>query len=131
MRWGHSCRPHPRQKSARPLRHAVLTAPPPRAGNGMNEPLPEGNWPIIAASPIPYFPYSQVPREMDRRDMDAVRDDFVRAAQMGEEAGFDVLEIHFAHGYLLASFISPLTNRRIDEYGGSLANRMRFPLEVF
>src|SRR2546422_184027 len=67
---------------------------------------------------------------MDRRDMDAVRDDFVRAAQMGEEAGFDVLEIHFAHGYLLASFISPLTNRRIDEYGGSLANRMRVPLEV-
>src|SRR3989441_9078228 len=77
----------------------------------------------------PYFPYSQVPREMDRRDMDAVRDDFVRAAQMGEEAGFDVLEIHFAHGYLLASFISPLTNRRIDEYGGSPPNPMRFPLQ--
>src|SRR3989442_4037266 len=84
----------------------------------MDEPLPEGNWPIIAASPIPYFPYSQVPREMGRRDMDAVRDDFVRAARMAEEAGFDVLEIHFAHGYLLASFISPLTNRRTDEYGG-------------
>ena len=100
------------------------------AWEGMDEPLPEGNWPIIAASPIPYFPYSQVPREMDRRDMDAVRDDFVRAARMAEDAGFDVLEIHFAHGYLLASFISPLTNRRTDEYGGSLANRMRFPLEV-
>jgi len=101
------------------------------AWDGMDEPLPEGNWPIIAASPVPYFPYSQVPRAMDRRDMDAVRDDFVRAAQMAEEAGFDILEIHFAHGYLLASFISPLTNRRTDEYGGALPNRMRFPLEVF
>src|SRR5207244_9912174 len=76
-------------------------------------------------------PYSQVPKEMDSRDMDAVRDDFVRAARMGEEAGFDVLEIHFAHGYLLASFISPLTNQRSDQYGGSLENRMRFPLDVF
>src|SRR2546426_7562504 len=68
---------------------------------------------------------------MDRRDMDAVRDDFVRAAQMAEEAGFDILEIHFAHGYLLASFISPLTNRRTDEYGGALPNRLRFPLQEF
>src|SRR6266702_3020583 len=68
---------------------------------------------------------------MDRRDMDAVREDFVRAARMAEDAGFDVLEIHFAHGYLLSSFISPLTNRRTDEYGGSLANRLRYPLEVF
>ena len=101
------------------------------AWEGMDEPLPDGDWPIIAASPIPYFPHSQIPREMDRRDMDAVRDDFVRAAQMGEEAEFDLLEIHFAHGYLLASFISPLTNRRSDEYGGSLENQMRFPLEVF
>src|SRR5207302_2010725 len=83
---------------------------------------------IIAASPIPYFPHSQVPRAMERRDMDAVRDDFVRAARMAEQAGFDILEIHFAHGYLLASFISPLTNRREDEYGGPLGNRMRFPL---
>src|SRR5207248_9460384 len=101
------------------------------AGERMDEPLPEGNWPIIAASPVPYIPYSQVPREMGRRDMDAVRDDFVRAARMAEEAGFDILEIHFAHGYLLASFISPLTNQRSDQYGGSLENRMRFPLDVF
>ena len=101
------------------------------AWDGMDEPLPEGNWPIIAASPVPYFPYSQTPRAMDRRDMDVVREEFVRAAQMAEAAGFDILEIHFAHGYLLASFISPLTNRRSDEYGGSLANRLRFPLEVF
>src|SRR5438105_8476319 len=97
----------------------------------MDEPLPEGNWEIIAASPIPYFPHSQVPRAMDRADMAAVRDDFVRAARMAEQAGFDILEIHFAHGYLLASFISPLTNHRRDEYGGLLASRMRFPLDVF
>jgi anthraniloyl-CoA monooxygenase len=101
------------------------------AWEGMDEPLPEGNWPILAASPIPYFPHSDVPKAMDRQDMDAVRDQFVRATVMAEEAGFDILEIHFAHGYLLASFISPLTNRRTDEYGGSLENRMQFPLEVF
>jgi anthraniloyl-CoA monooxygenase len=93
--------------------------------------LPEGNWPLISASPIPYFPHSQVPREMDRADMDAVRDDFVRATRLAEEAGFDLLELHVAHGYLLASFLSPLTNRRGDAYGGALANRLRFPLEVF
>ncbi len=95
------------------------------------EPLPDGNWPIMSASPIPYFPHSQVPREMGRADMDLVVNQFRRSAEMSEEAGFDILEIHFAHGYLLASFISPLTNRRTDEYGGSLENRMRFPLEVF
>src|SRR5438067_336692 len=75
--------------------------------------------------------HSQVPRAMDRADMAAAREDFVRAARMAEQAGFDILEIHFAHGYLLASFISPLTNHRRDEYGGSLGNRMRFPLDVF
>ena len=101
------------------------------AWDGMDEPLNDGNWEIIAASPIPYFPHSQVPRAMEGRDMEAVRDDFVRAGRMAEQAGFDILEIHFAHGYLLASFISPLTNHRTDEYGGSLANRMRFPLNVF
>ena len=97
----------------------------------IDEPLPEGNWPLISSSPIPYLPHSQSPKEMDRADMDQVRDDFVRAARMGEEAGFDLLELHFAHGYLLASFLSPLTNMRDDDYGGSLENRMRFPLEVF
>jgi anthraniloyl-CoA monooxygenase len=85
----------------------------------------------MAASPIPYYPHSQVPREMTRADMERVRDEFARAAVMTEAAGFDMLELHFAHGYLLASFISPLTNRRGDAYGGSLPNRMRFPLEVF
>jgi anthraniloyl-CoA monooxygenase len=102
-----------------------------RLWEGMDQPLADGNWPIIAASPIPYLPNSQVPKAMDRADMDRVRDDFVRSAQMAHEAGFDHLELHFAHGYLLATFISPLTNQRTDEYGGSLENRMRFPLEVF
>ena len=97
---------------------------------GEDEPLPEGNWPLIAPSPIPYQPHSQVPREMTRADMDRVADDFVSAAGMADAAGFDLLELHLAHGYLLASFISPLTNRRTDEYGGPLANRMRYPLEI-
>jgi anthraniloyl-CoA monooxygenase len=97
----------------------------------MDEPLPAANWPLLSASPIPYLPHSQVPREMDRADMDKVRDDFVRATRMALEAGFDIVELHLAHGYLLASFISPLTNRRNDAYGGALANRLRFPLEVF
>jgi anthraniloyl-CoA monooxygenase len=98
---------------------------------GIDEPLAEGSWPIIAPSSLPYFPHSQVPREMDRADMLAVRDDFARAARMAAEAGFDLLELHVAHGYLLASFVSPLTNHRRDAYGGALANRLRFPLEVF
>lgn len=98
---------------------------------GIDLPLDEGNWPIISASPLPYLPSSQVPRPMVRGDMDRVRDDFVRSAQMADEAGFDLLELHFAHGYLLASFLSPLTNRREDDYGGVLANRLRYPLEVF
>ncbi len=98
---------------------------------GDSEPLESGNWPIISASPIPYFPHSQIPREMDRADMDKVRNDFVAAARLAEEAGFDMIELHFAHGYLLASFLSPLTNRRRDAYGGALTNRLRYPLEVF
>ena len=97
---------------------------------GEDEPLPEGNWPLIAPSPIPYRPHNQTPREMTRGDMDQVAADFVRATRMAAAAGFDLLELHLAHGYLLASFISPLTNRRSDEYGGSLANRMRYPLEI-
>ncbi|SDL04182.1 anthraniloyl-CoA monooxygenase [Modicisalibacter muralis] len=97
----------------------------------MDAPLPEGNWPLLAASEVAWSPRNQTPRAMDRDDMDAVRDEFVAAAQMAERAGFDMLELHFAHGYLLSSFITPLTNRREDDYGGSLANRMRYPLEVF
>jgi anthraniloyl-CoA monooxygenase len=98
---------------------------------GMDQPLPDGPWPLISASPLPYYPHSQVPREMTRTDMDRVIADFVQAAERGQRAGFDMLELHCAHGYLLASFISPLTNKRTDEYGGSLENRLRFPLEVF
>jgi anthraniloyl-CoA monooxygenase len=98
---------------------------------GDNEPLAAGNWPIVSASPLPYFPHSQTPRELTRADMDRTRDDFVRATALAIEAGFDLLEIHMAHGYLLASFLSPLTNRRTDAYGGSLENRLRFPLEIF
>ena len=98
---------------------------------GMDRPLAQGAWPIVAASPLPYYPESQVPREMTRADMDVVRDEFVAAAKRGLRAGFDMLELHCAHGYLLAGFISPLTNIRTDEYGGALENRLRFPLEVF
>ncbi len=97
----------------------------------IDAPLPAGNWELIAPSPIPWSPYNQVPREMTRDDMDAVRDAFVTATQYGVRAGFDMLELHAAHGYLLSSFISPLTNQRNDAYGGPLRNRLRFPLEVF
>jgi anthraniloyl-CoA monooxygenase len=99
--------------------------------DGIDEPLPGGNWPLIAPSPIPYSAANQVPREMTRADMDSVVSDFVWAANGAVEAGFDLLELHCAHGYLLSSFLSPLTNRRQDSYGGSLENRARFPLEVF
>jgi len=98
---------------------------------GMDVPLEHGNWPLLAPSAIPWEEGSQTPREMTRADMDKVRDDFVRAASLADSAGIDLLEVHLAHGYLLASFISPLTNQRTDEYGGSVENRMRFPLEVF
>jgi len=98
---------------------------------GLDRPLRKGNWPLISASAIPYTPESQVPKEMDRAAMDRVVGEFVQASQMGHEAGFDMLQLNFAHGYLLGSFISPLTNQRGDDYGGSLKNRMRFPLEVF
>ena len=98
---------------------------------GDSRPLPEGNWPIVSASPIPYYPESQVPRELTRADMDGIVAQFVATTERAERAGFDMIELHCAHGYLLASFLSPLTNRRDDDYGGSIANRLRFPLEVF
>ncbi|HEY0069372.1 MAG TPA: FAD-dependent monooxygenase [Chloroflexia bacterium] len=97
---------------------------------GLDRPLKVGGWPLIAASAIPYTPASQVPKEMDRAGMDRVRDDFVRAARMAHQAGFDLLQLDFAHGYLFAGFLSPLTNRRTDDYGGSLEARARYPLEV-
>ena len=97
----------------------------------MDAPLPTGNWQILAPSAIAWSDRNQVPREMDRADMDQVRDQFVTAAEMAARCGFDLLELHCAHGYLLSAFITPLTNRRRDAYGGSLENRLRFPLEVF
>jgi anthraniloyl-CoA monooxygenase len=93
--------------------------------------LGEANWEIVAPSAIAFAEGRQTPRAMNRVDMDKVRDAFVRATEMSDAAGFDMIELHFAHGYLISSFISPLSNRRDDEYGGSLENRMRFPLEVF
>jgi anthraniloyl-CoA monooxygenase len=94
-------------------------------------PLKDGNWQVLAPSAVPWSPKNQIPKAMDRADMDMVRDQFVAAAEMAERCGFDMLELHFAHGYLLSAFISPLTNKRTDEYGGSLENRMRYPLEVY
>jgi anthraniloyl-CoA monooxygenase len=99
--------------------------------DGMDQPLDTGGWPVVSASPIPYYPHSQIPRAMTRADMDRVREEFVAATQRAIAAGFDMLELHCAHGYLLASFLSPLTNIRTDEYGGDVENRLRFPLEVF
>jgi anthraniloyl-CoA monooxygenase len=98
---------------------------------GVDQPLPEGNWEVIAPSAIPYQAFCHRPREMTRADMDAVIADHAAAAQRAAAAGFDLLELHMAHGYLLSTFLSPLANRRSDAYGGSIENRMRFPLEVF
>jgi anthraniloyl-CoA monooxygenase len=97
---------------------------------GTDVPLDDGNWEVIAPSAVRQAPTLHVPRAMTRADMDGVRDAFVSAARMGHEAGFDLLELHCAHGYLLSAFITPLCNHRDDEYGGSLENRLRYPLEV-
>jgi anthraniloyl-CoA monooxygenase len=113
------------------LGHAGRKAATKLIWEGDNQPLDEGAWPIISASPLPYFPHSQVPKEMDRSDMDRTLADYVRAAELAEAADFDWLELHCAHGYLLASFVSPVINVRTDEYGGPLENRLRYPLEVF
>jgi len=96
-----------------------------------DRPLEDGNWEIIAPSPIAWSPDNAVPREMTRADMEIVKEQFVAAAEMAERAGFDMIELHAAHGYLLSSFITPVSNQRSDEYGGSLENRLRWPVEVF
>ncbi len=101
------------------------------AWEGMDRPLADGNWPLIGPSAMPHYPFSHTPREMTPDDMARVTGEFVDAARMAEDAGADMLELHMAHGYLLSSFITPVSNRRTDDHGGSLENRMRFPLAVF
>jgi anthraniloyl-CoA monooxygenase len=98
---------------------------------GVDRPLRRGAWPLLAPSAIAYGPRAQTPKAMDRADMEAVREQFVAAARRAAEAGFDLLELHMGHGYLLSSFVSPLSNHREDEHGGALEARMFFPLEVF
>jgi anthraniloyl-CoA monooxygenase len=100
-------------------------------GDGADRPLPAGNWPLVAPSALPYLDGGAMPQAMSREQMKRVKDDFVAATKRAAAAGFDWLELHCAHGYLLSAFISPLTNRRSDGYGGTLANRLRWPLEVF
>lgn len=112
------------------LGHAGRKASTRLAWEGIDQPLPDGNWPIVSASPLPYLPQSQVPKAMDAADRAKVIADFVQAARRADAAGFDMIEVHMAHGYLLASFLSPITNRRQDAYGGDLPNRLRFPIEV-
>ncbi|MYY82150.1 MULTISPECIES: bifunctional salicylyl-CoA 5-hydroxylase/oxidoreductase [unclassified Streptomyces] len=102
-----------------------------RMWEGIDDPLPDGNWPLDAASPLPYKRGSQVPRELSRAGLTKIREQFVSAARRADRAGFDLLELHAAHGYLLSGFLSPLTNRRTDAYGGDLPGRLRYPLEVF
>ena len=97
----------------------------------MDAPLPADNWPLLSASALPWSPRNAAPKAMDRADMDRVKAEFVAAAEMAARAGFDMIELHAAHGYLLSSFITPVSNVRTDEYGGPLANRLRYPLEVF
>ncbi|WP_327589923.1 bifunctional salicylyl-CoA 5-hydroxylase/oxidoreductase [Nonomuraea sp. NBC_00507] len=99
---------------------------------GIDQPLPEGNWEVVAPSALPYKEgVNQVPRELTHADMEEIKRQFADAARHADDAGFDLLELHCAHGYLLSSFISPVCNRRADEYGGDLAGRLRYPLEVF
>jgi anthraniloyl-CoA monooxygenase len=101
------------------------------AWDGIDQPVETGGWDLISASALPYLNNSQMPKAMDRADMDRVLADFVRSTELAVTTGADWLELHCAHGYLLSSFLSPLTNRRTDEYGGSHENRARYPLEVF
>jgi anthraniloyl-CoA monooxygenase len=120
-----------RAKIALQLGHAGPKGSTQRGWEEPDEPLRDANWPLLAPSPIAYGERNQLPRAMTNDDLKRVKRQFVRAAEMGEACGFDMLELHCAHGYLLSSFITPLTNRRTDAYGGTLANRLRYPLEVF
>ncbi len=123
---------HTGAKIGMQLAHAGRKGSVSHAWNNDDEPLPQAQaWETLAPSAIAFRPHWRTPRAMTRADMDAVRDAFVRAARWSVDAGFDLLELHMAHGYLLSSFLSPLSNQRTDAYGGSLDRRMRFPLEVF
>ena len=122
---------HSASKVAVQLAHAGRKGSLTRSWEGHKNLGEAANWQILAPSAIPFAEGRQTPRAMNRADMDKVRDAFARAAEMSDAAGFDMIELHFAHGYLISSFISPASNKRTDEYGGSLENRMRFPLEVF
>ena len=113
------------------LGHAGRKGSTKRMWEGIDQPLEEGNWPTVSASAIPYGPTNATPAELDRAGMDQVIEDFVAATHRADAAGFDLIELHAAHGYLLSSFLSPISNKREDEYGGSLENRVRFPVEVF
>lgn len=121
---------HSRAKVAVQLGHAGRKGATKLMWEGMDEPLLSGGWPLVSASALPWADGSVAPREMTRADMDQVREQFVASARRAASAGFDVLEVHLAHGYLLSSFLSPLTNTRADEYGGTLSARARYPLEV-
>ena len=122
---------HSSCKFAMQLGHAGPKGSTKRGWEGNDIPLDQDNWPIVSASEIPYGPDNQTPRALTREDMDEITELFVNAAKRAEQAGFDWLELHCAHGYLLSAFITPLLNQRTDDYGGSLDNRLRYPLEVF
>ncbi|MGM0931209.1 MAG: bifunctional salicylyl-CoA 5-hydroxylase/oxidoreductase [Actinomycetota bacterium] len=122
---------HSEAKIGAQIGHAGRKASTKLMWEGIDQPLESGNWEVVGPSPLPYGPDNQVPLEMDRALMDKVVADFVATARRADEAGFDLLEVHAAHGYLLSSFLSPVSNHRTDEYGGSVENRLRFPLEVF
>ena len=126
------CKAHSKAKLCMQLGHSGRKGSTQLGWERMDHPLESANWPVVSASPIPYYEgISQVPRELDRAGMQKIIEQFETSTRYADQAGFDMLELHMAHGYLLASFISPLTNQRKDAYGGSIANRMRFPLDVF
>jgi len=122
---------HTSAKMCMQLGHAGSKGSTRRAWEGIDRPLEAGNWPLVAPSDVPWSADNATPRPMTRADMDAIRDQFVEAVRRADRAGFDMVELHCAHGYLLSAFISPTQNRRTDAYGGALENRLRYPLEVF